>query len=375
VITNPAAGGAAGGAPSLRLDVRRTLHEFELQVALHAQDEVLVLFGPSGAGKSTILNMVAGLVRPDAGSISVDGADVFRKGTGVAVDVPARRRGVGYVMQNYALFPHMTALENVAFPMGRAPDRHRSAMALLDLLSMADHAQHRPGRLSGGQQQRVAVARALASERRILLLDEPFAALDGAIRDRLQADLRRIRQELGVTALLVTHRLEDAFAAGDRLAVMRHGRVEQTGAVHDVFRQPATPAVAEVLGIRNIMEATVVSSDEEALRLDWAGLVLDAPPDSTLAAGMNVSAYVRPDDVKFVYADRPLNESIARNVATGTVTAARESAGSRLLWVALGNGREIEVRFPRLSYSALPLEVGAAVQVALRREGITVLRG
>jgi molybdate transport system ATP-binding protein len=364
-----------GGAPSLRLDVRRTLHEFELQAALHAHDEVLVLFGPSGAGKSTILNMVAGLVRPDAGSISVDGADVFRKGTGVAVDVPARRRGVGYVMQNYALFPHMTALENVAFPMGRAPDRHRRAMALLDLLSMADHAEHRPGRLSGGQQQRVAVARALASERRILLLDEPFAALDGAIRDRLQADLRRIRQELGVTALLVTHRLEDAFAAGDRLAVMRHGRVEQTGAVHDVFRQPATPAVAEVLGIRNIMEATVVSSDEEALRLDWAGLVLDAPPDSTLAAGMNVSAYVRPDDVKFVYADRPLNESIARNVATGTVTAARESAGSRLLWVALGNGREIEVRFPRLSYSALPLEVGAAVQVALRREGITVLRG
>jgi molybdate transport system ATP-binding protein len=362
------------GAPALSLAVRRSLPAFTLDARLHVHDEVLVLFGPSGAGKTTILNMVAGLARPDAGEITLDDAVLFR-GTGGAagIDVPARERGVGYVMQSYALFPHMTAVENVMFPLGRAADRRSRAMALLDLLAMTEHAAKRPAQLSGGQQQRVAVARALAAERRLLLLDEPFAALDGVVRDRLQADLRRIRTELGVTALLVTHRLEDAFAVGDRLAVMDAGSIAQVGLVRDVFERPATPAVAGILGIRNVFEARVASSSDVALQLDWDGVMLELPPRAGVRTGDSVAAYIQPEDVKVVYPDRPLNESIARNVLDAQVAAVREGAGSRTVWVRLASGRELEVRFPRLSYSQLPLQPGSPVRVALRSEGITLL--
>jgi molybdate transport system ATP-binding protein len=363
-------------APALHVDVRLALGGFDLDVRLEARDEVLVLFGPSGAGKTTILNTVAGLARPDHGVIRIDDTVVFSASNGRTLqDVPTRRRGVGYVMQHYALFPHMTALENVAFPMGRAPDRLSRARRLLDLLGMDGHEGHLPDQLSGGQKQRVAVARALAAERRVLLLDEPFAALDGAIRDRLQADLRRIRSELGITALLVTHRLDDAFAVGDRLAVMSAGRIEQVGAVDEVFQRPATPAVARVLGIRNIIEAVVVRADADAIQLDWDGLLLQLPPQPELSTGTRVSAYIRPDDVKFIYPDRALDESMAQNLAAGRVTAARESAGSRLLWVELSNGHELEVSFPRLSYSRLNLGPGSEVGLAMRRGALTILAG
>jgi molybdate transport system ATP-binding protein len=365
---------AAGRAPRLHMAVRRTVPGFTLDAQLDACDEVLVLFGPSGAGKTTILNMVAGLVRPDAGEIVVDDTVVFGYVQGAARHVPARDRGIGYVMQSYALFPHMSALENVMFPLARAADRRERAAALLELLGIAEHAARRPAQLSGGQQQRVAIARALAAERRLLLLDEPFAALDGRTRDRLQADLRRIRAGLGITALLVTHQLEDAFAVGDRIAVMRSGRIEQVGPVRSVFERPATAGVAGLLGIRNVFEADVVRSDDDALDLDWDGIRIGLPPHHGLETGTRVTAYVRADDVKFVYPDRPLNESIAGTVIDAQVVAERASAGARLVWVRLANGRELEVRFPLLSYAQLPLRPGTAVRVALRREGVTVLR-
>ena len=218
----------AARVPALRVNVRMRLPALVVEAHLEADNEVMVLFGPSGAGKTTLLNIVAGLARPDSGEIALEGQTVYRRDTGgPSRNVPARRRHIGYVMQQYALFPHMTALENVAYARRRDPERHARARDLLDLLSMGSHAAHRPSQLSGGQQQRVALARALAADRRILLLDEPFAALDAPMRDRLQADLARLRPELGLTVLLVTHRLEDAFALGDRLAVMRSGRIEQ----------------------------------------------------------------------------------------------------------------------------------------------------
>lgn len=380
-------------APALMVDVRTRLPGLDLDVRLEADREVLVLFGPSGSGKTTILNIIAGLVRPDAGDVALEGQLVFRRGgdgaardaqTGEvqpgevhARDVPARDRHIGYVMQQYALFPHMSALENVAYPMGRAPDRVARATRLLELLAMDSHATHRPAELSGGQQQRIALARALAAERRILLLDEPFAALDAGLRDRLHADLRRLRAELDLTVVLVTHRLEDAFAIGDRLAVVRDGRIEQTGPVGDVFRRPATRGVAEIMGIRNLLVARVAAADgdadADALVLDWDGVRLELPHAADVATGDEVTAYIRPEDVKIVYPDRPLSDAVAHNVFSARVTSHHESAGVRVLSVQLENGRELEVRFAALSYRPIPMEPGDVVRVALRREGLVVL--
>jgi molybdate transport system ATP-binding protein len=363
-------------APAVRLDVARRLAALELQVRLDASDEVLVLFGPSGSGKTTLLNIVAGLVRPDAGEIAFGGHTVFRRGrAGSAVDVPARHRGVGYVMQSYALFPHMTALENVAYPLGRKPDRHARARVLLDRLSMLDHEAHRPAELSGGQQQRVALARALAAPRPVLLLDEPFAALDTGIRERLQLELRELQQEMRLTVLLVTHRLEDAFALGDRLAVLRAGRIEQVGPVDEVFRRPATAGVAESMGTRNLLLARVVSHGAGVMHIDWDGIQLElhSPAGTPPPMGADVTAYIRPDDVKVVYPDRPLSPAVSHNLLEGRVAAHRQSAGSRVLHVALNNGQAVEVRFPLLSYTPLPLGIGDSVRIALRKEGLILL--
>lgn len=366
------AGAAASAA--LSLDVSKRLGPLKLAARFEATGEVLVLFGPSGSGKTTLLNVIAGLVRPDAGEIMLEGLVAFRRGEGVrTIDVPARHRGIGFVMQQYALFPHLTALENVAYPLGRAADRFARARRLLELLSMQHHAEHRPAQLSGGQQQRVALARALAAERRILLLDEPFAALDAPLRERLQADLRRIRAELGLTILLVTHQLEDAFAIGDRLAVLCDGHIEQVGAVSDVFRRPATRGVAEIMGIRNLLSARVHSVEDDVFTLDWNGLLLEVPRVAGYDSGMHVTAYIRPDDVKIVYPDRPASDAVAHNVFEGRVTAHHESAAARVLRVELENGLEVEVRFPALSYRPIPLEPGVTVRIALRREGLTLL--
>jgi molybdate transport system ATP-binding protein len=360
---------------ALSLDVRKRLGGLDLSARFEATGEVLVLFGPSGSGKTTLLNMIAGLVRPDAGEIVLEGLVAFRRAErGRTLDVPARHRGVGFVMQQYALFPHMTALENVAYPLGRAADRFARAGRLLKLLSMQHHAEHRPAQLSGGQQQRVALARALAAERRIMLLDEPFAALDAPLRERLQADLRTIRAELDLTIVLVTHQLEDAFAIGDRLAVLCDGRIEQVGPVSDVFRRPATRGVAEIMGIRNLLNARVHSVADDVLTLDWAGLLLEVPRVAGYEPGASVTAYIRPDDVKIVYPDRPASDAVARNVFDGRVATHHESAAARVLRVELENGQEVEVRFPALSYRPIPLEPGATIRVALRREGLTLLR-
>jgi molybdate transport system ATP-binding protein len=359
----------------IHVDVEKRLAGVHLRARLDAAGEVLVLFGPSGAGKTSILNIVVGLLRPDAGVVAIEGRLVFNRGReGRSIDVPARLRNVGYVMQSYALFPHMTALENAAYPLRRAPDRFRRARDLLARLAMAEHADRRPAQLSGGQQQRVALARALAAGPRILLLDEPFAALDGAMRERLQDDLRALRDEFDLTMLLVTHRLEDAFALGHRLAVIDSGQVRQMGLVEDVFRRPANRSVAEIMGIRNLIRARIAHDGDGAAALDWDGMLLAMAPGAAPAAGTEVTAYIRPEDVKLVYPDRPLTSAVAHNIVDATISAAAQSASTRVLQVALPNGRELEVRFPLMSYAPLRLEPGAPVRLALRREALVLLR-
>jgi molybdate transport system ATP-binding protein len=360
-------------APHLVVDIEKHFDAFRLRVAFTAEPGVLVLFGASGAGKTTILNAIAGLVRPDRGIIEAGGRTWFARGRpGASIDVPARVRRVGFVMQSYALFPHLTAIDNVGFPLRHDPLASTRALALLDRVSMAHLGERRPDQLSGGQQQRVAIARALASASKVLLLDEPFAALDAPVRERLQRDLLALQRDLGLVIVLVTHRLEDAFAIGDAIAVLRAGEIEQVGPIEDVFHRPATRSVAEIMGIRNLLRARVREVGPVTV-LDWNGLRLEAAADPALEAGMEVTAYVRPDDVKIVYPDRPMSPAVAHNLVDAEIVAVQQNATARLVRVRLGNGGEIEVRFPVLSYAQMQLDPGTRIRIALRRNGIVLL--
>lgn len=211
-----------------------------------ARGETLVLLGSSGCGKSTLLKLANRLLEPDSGAIRIGGRPVD------AIPVGELRRSIGYVIQNVGLFPHWTAEENVAAPLriaGVAPEERRGrSHELLDRIGLApdEYATRYPDELSGGQQQRVGVARALASDPGILLMDEPFGALDGITRERLQDEVRRLKEDLGKTILLVTHDLFEALALGDRIGVMHEGRLEQVGPARELFSHPATPFVEEL---------------------------------------------------------------------------------------------------------------------------------
>jgi molybdate transport system ATP-binding protein len=358
----------------LRVDFEKRFPALDMAVRLDAGAEVLVLFGPSGSGKSTVLNVLAGLIDPDAGEVAFGSDIFFRRGRpGPRVRLPARKRRVGYVFQEYALFPHLSAADNVAYALRGRPDARARSLALLDRVGLARVADARPAALSGGQQQRVAIARALAADRSLLLLDEPFAAFEAAVRERLQLELRALQREFGLCVIYVTHRVEDAFALGDRIAVLQSGRIAQCGNIDDVFRHPVTPEVAGVLGIRNLFEATVLAVDGET-RLDWDGLELVTPP-ADLGTGTRVTAYIRPEDVKIVYPDRPLGAAVRENLVEVRILDRFRDAAFRILRVRLPNGRELEVRFPAYSYAPLPLEPGDTIRIALRREGIVLLTG
>ncbi|MCQ4159044.1 ABC transporter ATP-binding protein [Roseomonas sp. GC11] len=254
--------------------------------------EILALLGPSGCGKTTLLRTVAGFIRPEAGQVLVDGAPVQH--------LPPGRRGVGIVFQSYALFPHMTAAENVAYGLEarRRPraEIQRRVEAALAAVRMEAYAQRRPAALSGGQQQRVALARALAIEPAILLLDEPFAALDRALRLDLQMEIKRIQRRFGVTTVLVTHDQDEAMSMADRMAVMRSGRVEQVAAPATVYDAPASPFVAGFVGTSNRLHGRVEARQgaEYRIRLDVGASIL-LPGARGFAVGERVLVCARPE--------------------------------------------------------------------------------
>lgn len=362
------------GEPALQIDIERRLEAFNLKVRLDVAREIMVLFGPSGAGKTLTLKAISGLATPDAGEIVFDGQTFFRRHRqGAAANLPARKRKVGYVFQEYALFPHLTAAENVAFPLWRRPDARQRAYGLLERMRLQHLAERYPGEMSGGQQQRVALARALAAGPQILLLDEPFSALDTSLRERLRRDIRALQQELGLVVLCVTHNLEDAFAVGDRLAVLRDGEVKQVGRVEDVFNRPSSLHAAEAVGVRNLFHARVTSAGLDHVRLDWEGLALIAPAQPA-APGSQVAVYVRPEDVKILYPDRPVTGSLRSNQVEGVVVTAQVTASTRSLRVGLSNGHEVEVRGPSYVYEELELRPGSPVRLSFREEGVLILQ-
>lgn len=241
---------SADGA--LRAELFATLGGFSLDLAFEVRrGEVLVLLGPNGAGKTTCLDLVAGIRSPPRGRIVLDGTVLFDASTGV--DLDPEERLVGVVFQDYALFPHRTVRENVEYgPRARRvarEERERTTAAWLDTLDLASLADRRVTELSGGQRQRVAIARALASGARALLLDEPFASLDASTRAIVRSKLRSFLRAVGIPTLVVTHDPLDAFAAGDRLAIVEGGRLVQVGSGEELLSRPGTPFVADLVGL------------------------------------------------------------------------------------------------------------------------------
>jgi ABC-type Fe3+/spermidine/putrescine transport system ATPase subunit len=256
-LPRPDADSAPPGAPGVEIvglaksfGETQVLEDVSLQVPAH---EFHALLGPSGSGKTTILRIIAGFIAPDAGVVRVAGRDM----TGV----PAERRDIGVVFQNYALFPHMNVFANIAFGLrmrgiGKGETRERVA-EVLALVRMAGYERRRPAELSGGQQQRIALARALVIRPQVLLLDEPLSALDRKIRGQVREELRRIQHETGVTAIIVTHDQEEALSLSHRMLVLDAGRVRQSGTPDEVYRQPADGFVADFVGSFNALAVTV----------------------------------------------------------------------------------------------------------------------
>src|SRR5687768_7914611 len=271
--------------------LRKTFGSFVVlnDVSLNvASGELVALLGPSGSGKTTLLRIIAGLEAADAGSVILEGEDATARN--------ARDRRVGFVFQHYALFRHMSVFENVAFglrvrPRGNRPDQAdigRRVKQLLELVQLDFMANRRPSELSGGQRQRVALARALAVEPKVLLLDEPFGALDAKVRQELRRWLRRLHDDIHLTSVFVTHDQDEALELADRVVVMREGQVEQVGKPDEVYEYPATPFVYHFLGHVNVFHGRVEDST-----LHFGAFSLELPlvdlPDATAAV-----AYARP---------------------------------------------------------------------------------
>jgi sulfate transport system ATP-binding protein len=246
---------------SKRFNSHVALAEVSLSIS---PGSLTALLGPSGSGKSTLLRVIAGLEQPDSGRVVIDGADV--------TDEPARQRGVGFVFQHYAAFKHMTVWDNVAFGLKirRRPraEVRRRVDELLELVQLEPFAKRYPAQLSGGQRQRMALARALAVEPRVLLLDEPFGALDARVRKELRAWLRRLHDETHVTTIIVTHDQEEAMDVADQIALLHEGRVEQVGAPRDLYEHPANEFVMGFVGPVNRLGESFVRPNDVELSLE-----------------------------------------------------------------------------------------------------------
>ena len=320
----------------LRADVGLRLGSLDLAADVEVDEgEVVAVVGPNGAGKSTLLRAVAGLQPIDAGRITVDGRVLDDPVAGVFV--PTADRPVGLVFQDHLLFPRLSALDNVGFGleargMRRAEARAR-ARELLDQVGLADHAHERPGALSGGQSQRVALARALAPAPRVLLLDEPLAALDARTRPRTRAELRRHLTTFPGARLLVTHDPVDALVLADRLVVLEEGRVTQTGTTGDVARRPRSTYVAQLVGL-NLLLGT--AADDHAVRLEGGTVLVAADP----VPALEVAVAVRPQAV--------------------TVHRTEPEGSARNAWPAVVADLEADHDRVRVALVSEPVDVGSA---------------
>jgi len=354
-------------ASGLGLDfhLKKQYPNFALDIEFQMGRELVVLLAPSGAGKSLTLNLLAGIVKPDCGYIRLFGEELYNSQKGISV--PMRKRRIGYVFQDYALFPHKTVWENIAYGIRDKSKRHKIVAELLGMLDLTAKSQSYPSQLSGGQKQRIALARALAAEPRLLLMDEPLSALDEAIRERLQYDLMRLRENFDVPMIYVTHSHAEAFTLADRIIILDAGKVVESGAKNDIFYRPQKRQTAEFLGVRNIFPCVVkaiIPPDE--MRVILLNAEICTPLYTRFKPKDKVYLGINPIDVRLVVSDNPKENLFDAMV----VDILPMEKSHRIRVKLLYQEHYITMDLERLACEKWKVKIGQIIQFSLRKEGI-----
>jgi len=324
--------------------------------------EFVSLLGPSGSGKTTTLMMIAGFVTPSAGDIRLDGRSV--------IGIPPHHRQIGVVFQSYALFPHLSVWDNVAFPLRMRkvprPELERRVAAALEMVGLGGMRRRRPSQLSGGQQQRVALARALVFEPPLLLMDEPLGALDRALRQQMQLEIRELTSRLRLSVLYVTHDQEEALAMSHRVVVMSQGRIVQMGTPHDVYWEPQDTFVARFLGEANVFEGSLLGgANGRSVLVTEDGLRLVTAHPVAVANGDRAAAVIRPQAFALGRGEAGSNrlEGVVLDV---------QFLGEVVRLTVAASRRRVQVRLPA-SMASRPPEPGARIELSCPPEAVRVV--
>ena len=375
----------------LTVAVQKRLGDFTLDARWTSEAPIVALVGPSGSGKTVTLQCIAGLMTPDDGQIVCAGRALYDSAARVNLAPQARR--IGYVFQGYALFPHMTVLQNIrygqkrdreSFPVDRAEKDSRS-LFWIDRLGLATLQSRYPYELSGGQQQRVAVARALATDPDLLLLDEPLSALDAPLRRDLRAELAQTLREWGKITVLVTHDLAEAYQIADVVVLCEGGRTTDAVPKGDLLWNPSSERVARLIGARNILVGRVVEAGEDAIVLDWRGGRLEAArsPSHALHSlkGDELAFFVRPEYIRLIRKDRTVSGSLRRgNILSGEIVGDRDEGATWVLFFKISapgmpsqGSYDLEIEVPKLVYERLNVSADRNWDVSVHPGSIQVL--
>ena len=375
----------------LSVTARKQFGDFTLDAAWSSDEPIVALVGPSGSGKTLTLQCIAGLIVPDSGRIVSAGRTLFDSSE--RINLRPQQRRIGYVFQGYALFPHMTVAQNVSYGL-RAPrvgaaneSRTDHTRDIVERLGLRALTSRYPAELSGGQQQRVALARALATDPDVLLLDEPFSALDAPLRRELSGELSQTLREWGKLALLVTHDLPEAYQIADMVVLYEHGST--TGAVskNDLLWHPSSERIARLIGARNILRATIADSSGDSIALDWRGGRLEAArsPSHPLhaRAGDQLAFFVRPEYVRLIRKNRPVTDGLRQtNLFHGEIVGERDEGTTWVLFFRLARPGtpsqgtfDLEIEIPKLVYERLGISIDRQWDVSIHPGSIQVLPG
>lgn len=352
---------------------KRKEPSFTVDVNFEAGNELVVLFGQSGSGKTTTLRCIAGLEKPNGGKITVNGTVYFD--CHKRIDLPPQQRSLGYVFQNYALFPHMDVKKNITYGLKgwKEEEKEKRMKEMLQLLHIEGLEDHYPAQLSGGQKQRVALARALALKPDILLLDEPFSALDTIVRMKLREKIKLIQKELNIPVLFITHNHVEAFTLADKVVVYHDGKVQQVGTPEEVFYHPKNKHVAELVGVTNIFEDAEIAesenSDHIVLRTGNMDLIAQrthSKPDEKVVWG------IRPENLYLLSPHKEGNENEV-NTVKGTVMTVVNKGTSKMVAVELDTDKKIILaEISNRVFEELELQPGSECLVKIKPENLLI---